>query len=112
LSLSSKYIRNYTIDKKQQHLFTPIKVCSVLPSNVNDVECVSGIHVIARSGVRLNYIVYNLSTSKIERDSAFPTEAQAFMGSYRSAITLLNPGDVSRQRNGSHLTLVNMFFYN
>jgi len=76
------------------------------------VECVSGIHVIARSGVRLNYIVYNLSTSKIERDSAFPTEAQAFMGSYRSAITLLNPGDVSRQRNGSHLTLVNMFFYN
>lgn len=59
---------------------------------------ISGIHVIARSGVRLNYIVYNLSTGKIERDSVFPTEAQAFMGSHRSDITLQNPGDVCSDR--------------
>ncbi|KAL4218424.1 E3 ubiquitin-protein ligase ubr5 [Mactra antiquata] len=58
------------------------------------VDC-EGIHVIARSGVRLNYIVYNLSSGKIQRDSAFPTEAQAFMGSHRSDITLHNTGEES-----------------
>ncbi|XP_060590423.1 E3 ubiquitin-protein ligase UBR5-like isoform X1 [Ruditapes philippinarum] len=68
------------------------------------VDC-EGIHVIARSGVRLNYIVYNLSSGKIERDSPFPTEAQAFMGSHRSDITLHNTGEESfvqlRDGNGA-----------
>ncbi|XP_052763231.1 E3 ubiquitin-protein ligase UBR5-like isoform X2 [Mya arenaria] len=68
------------------------------------VDC-EGIHVIARSGVRLNYLVYNLSSGKVERDCVFPTEAQAFMGSHRSDISLHNPGDDSfvqlRDGNGA-----------
>jgi len=55
----------------------------------------AGIHVIARSGVRLNYLVYNLSSGKVERDCVFPTEAQAFMGCHRKDVALHNPGDVS-----------------
>ena len=38
---------------------------------------------------------YNLSTGKVEHDSQFPTDAQAFMGSHRSDISLHNTGDVS-----------------
>ncbi|XP_033727140.1 E3 ubiquitin-protein ligase UBR5-like isoform X1 [Pecten maximus] len=56
------------------------------------VDC-DGIHVICRSGARLSYLVYNLTTGKVEQDSVFPTDAQAFMGSHRSDITLHNTGD-------------------
>ena len=55
----------------------------------------TGIHVIARAGVKLSYMIYNLSTGKVEHDSQFPTDAQAFMGSHRSDISLHNTGDVS-----------------
>ena len=51
--------------------------------------------MIARAGVKLSYMVYNLSTGKVEHDSQFPTDAQAFMGSHRSDISLHNTGDVS-----------------
>ncbi|KAL3890879.1 hypothetical protein ACJMK2_003152 [Sinanodonta woodiana] len=56
------------------------------------VDC-EGIHVIARAGARLSYIVYNLSTGKVDQDSLFPTDAQAFMGSHRSVIKLHNTED-------------------
>ncbi|KAH3897177.1 hypothetical protein DPMN_021362, partial [Dreissena polymorpha] len=68
------------------------------------VDC-EGIHVVAKSGVRLSYVVYNLSSGKVERESVFPTEAQAFMGCRRSNITLHNPGEDSfvqlRDGNGA-----------
>ncbi|KAK3087035.1 hypothetical protein FSP39_000732 [Pinctada imbricata] len=51
------------------------------------VDC-EGIHVIARSGARLSYIVYNLTSGKVEQDSAFPTDAQSFMGVHRREISL------------------------
>ncbi|XP_052085872.1 E3 ubiquitin-protein ligase UBR5-like isoform X2 [Mytilus californianus] len=52
-----------------------------------------GIHVIARSGSKLSYMVYNLTTGKLDQDAPFPTDTQAFMGSLRSDITLHNTGD-------------------
>lgn len=52
-----------------------------------------GIHVIARSGSKLSYLVYNLTTGKLDQDAQFPTDTQAFMGSLRSDITLHNTGD-------------------
>ena len=45
--------------------------------------------------MKLSYMIYNLSTGKVEHDSQFPTDAQAFMGSHRSDISLHNTGDVS-----------------
>ena len=52
--------------------------------------------MIARSGVKLRYMIYNLSTGKVEHDSHFPTDAQAFMGCHRSDISLHNTGEVSK----------------
>ncbi|VDH90552.1 E3 ubiquitin-protein ligase EDD1, partial [Mytilus galloprovincialis] len=52
-----------------------------------------GIHVIARSGSKLSYMVYNLTSGKVDQDAPFPTDTQAFMGSLRSDITLHNTGD-------------------
>lgn len=56
---------------------------------------VAGIHLIARSGSRLSYTIYNLTTGKVEQDATFPTDAQTFLGENRSDITLHNTGDVS-----------------
>ena len=52
------------------------------------ISLITGIHVIARSGARLSYIAYNLTTGKVEQDSPFPTDAQSFMGVHRRDITL------------------------
>ena len=41
-------------------------------------------------------MIYNLSTGKVEHDSHFPTDAQAFMGCHRSDISLHNTGEVSK----------------
>jgi E3 ubiquitin-protein ligase EDD1 len=57
--------------------------------------CAAGIHVLTRSGNKLSYVVYNLSTGKVEQDSVFPTDTQAFLGtSPNSKITLHNGGEV------------------
>lgn len=56
------------------------------------VDC-EGIHLIARSGSRLSYTIYNLTTGKVEQDATFPTDAQTFLGENRSDITLHNTGD-------------------
>lgn len=61
------------------------------------VLCIAGIHVIARSGSRLNYLVYNLSSGKVEQNCLFPTDASSFLGLGTSDIKLHNSGSVSSQ---------------
>ncbi|XP_055998190.1 E3 ubiquitin-protein ligase UBR5-like isoform X2 [Ostrea edulis] len=56
------------------------------------VDC-EGIHLIARSGSRLSYTIYNLTSGKVEQDATFQTDAQTFLGEHRSDITLHNTGD-------------------
>ncbi|ESO86003.1 hypothetical protein LOTGIDRAFT_129991 [Lottia gigantea] len=68
------------------------------------IDC-EGIHIIARSGMRLSYIIYNLSTGKIEQDCAFPTNIPSFLGSNPSDISLHHSGEESlvpvRDGNGA-----------
>ncbi|XP_062606641.1 E3 ubiquitin-protein ligase UBR5-like isoform X3 [Saccostrea cucullata] len=56
------------------------------------VDC-EGIHLIARSGSRLSYTIYNLTSGKVDQDATFQTDAQTFLGENRSEITLHNTGD-------------------
>ncbi|XP_036356729.1 E3 ubiquitin-protein ligase UBR5 isoform X2 [Octopus sinensis] len=58
------------------------------------VDC-EGIHVIARCGARLSYMVYNLSSGKVEQNSPFPTDTQSFLGNFDRPITLHNSGEES-----------------
>ena len=55
----------------------------------------TGINVLNRSGNKLSYVVYNLSTGKTEQDSVFPTDTQAFIGASERAISLHNGGEVT-----------------
>ncbi|KAK6168099.1 hypothetical protein SNE40_021993 [Patella caerulea] len=68
------------------------------------VDC-EGIHIIARCGMRLSYIIYNLSSGKIEQDCAFPTNIPSFLGTNSSEISLHHSGEDSpvpvRDGNGT-----------
>ncbi|XP_046357083.2 E3 ubiquitin-protein ligase UBR5-like isoform X2 [Haliotis rufescens] len=72
---------------------TPKKVTVVENAHILSVsvDC-DGIHVIARSGSRLNYLVYNLSSGKVEQNCLFPTDASSFLGLGTSDIKLHNSG--------------------
>ncbi len=54
-----------------------------------------GIHVICRMGAKLSYMVYSLSTGKVDQDSAFPTDTLAFIGHSQKAIQLHSCGQVT-----------------
>lgn len=54
-----------------------------------------GIHAIVRSGSRLSYIIYNISSGRIEQDNPFPSDTSSFMGLYAPHINLNCPGEVS-----------------
>lgn len=61
------------------------------------MSLLAGIHILNRSGNRLSYMIYNLSTNKVEQDSHFPTETNAFLGKNESNISLHNNGEVIYQ---------------
>ncbi|XP_044743814.1 E3 ubiquitin-protein ligase UBR5 isoform X2 [Chrysoperla carnea] len=58
-----------------------------------------GVHAVVRQGVlpntRLSYVVYNLSSGRVEQDSPFPSDTTAFMGLYPQDITLTSAGECS-----------------
>lgn len=60
-----------------------------------------GVHAVVRQGVlpntRLSYVVYNLSSGRVEQDSPFPSDTTAFMGLYPQDIALTSAGEVKRQ---------------
>ena len=66
-------------------------------SSITTCIYIAGIHVLNRSGNKLSYLLYNLSTCKVEQDSVFPTDTQAFIGASEKAVSLHNGGEVSRQ---------------
>lgn len=79
-----------------------------------NLYCLKGIHLIARSGSRLSYTIYNLTTGKVEQDATFPTDAQTFLGENRSDITLHNTGDVSfveKRTHVIHVIISQLHFY-
>lgn len=58
-----------------------------------------GIHAIVRSGTKLSYVVYNVSSGRVEQDNPFPSDTTAFMGLFPSLISLTCAGEVSVRRN-------------
>lgn len=53
-----------------------------------------GIHAIVRSGSRLSYVIYNVSSGRLEQDNPFPSDTTSFMGLYAQHISLSCPGEV------------------
>lgn len=47
-----------------------------------------GIHAILRTGAKLHYCLHNMNTGRLEYDSAFPTDTNAFLGLSQSNISL------------------------
>ncbi|KAI0232893.1 E3 ubiquitin-protein ligase UBR5 [Lamellibrachia satsuma] len=52
-----------------------------------------GIHLVTRNGPRITYLVYNLSTGKLDQESLSPTDATAFVGRSDKHIQLHNGGE-------------------
>lgn len=47
-----------------------------------------GIHAIIRTGSKLHYCLHNLNTGRLEHDSCFPTDINAFLGLSQSNVSL------------------------
>lgn len=47
-----------------------------------------GIHAIVRTGSKLHYCLHNLNTGRLEHDSCFPTDINAFLGLSQNNVSL------------------------
>lgn len=47
-----------------------------------------GIHAIVKTGTKLHYCLFNLNTGRLEHDSSFPTDINAFLGLSQSNVSL------------------------
>lgn len=57
---------------------------------------VQGIHAIVRTGnTKLSYVIYNVSSGRVEQDNPFPSDTTSFMGLQSQHISLTCPGEVS-----------------
>jgi E3 ubiquitin-protein ligase EDD1 len=54
-----------------------------------------GIHAIVRNGTKLSYVVYNVSSGRVEQDNPFPSDTASFMGLYPNLINLICAGESS-----------------
>ncbi|XP_074027095.1 E3 ubiquitin-protein ligase hyd isoform X3 [Leptinotarsa decemlineata] len=52
-----------------------------------------GIHAIVRNGSKLSYVIYNISSGRVELDNQFPSDTAAFMGMQPSNINLTCAGE-------------------
>ncbi|KAG5892960.1 hypothetical protein JTB14_015007 [Gonioctena quinquepunctata] len=52
-----------------------------------------GIHAIVRNGTKLSYVIYNISSGRVEQDNQFPSDTAAFMGLQPSHINLTCAGE-------------------
>ncbi|CAG9834089.1 unnamed protein product [Diabrotica balteata] len=68
-----------------------------IPENGGQILTVAvdgqGIHAIVRNGPKLSYVIYNISSGRVEQDNQFPSETAAFMGLYPSYINLTCAGE-------------------
>lgn len=53
-----------------------------------------GIHAVVRNGLKLSYVMYNISSGRVELDNPFPSDTASFMGLYPSLINLTCAGEV------------------
>lgn len=49
---------------------------------------VKGVHAVMRTGPKIHYCLYNLSTGRQENDAAFPTDTNSFLGANQANIQL------------------------
>lgn len=54
-----------------------------------------GVHAIVRNGNKLSYVIYNVSSGRVEQDNPFPSDTTSFMGLYPQLINLVCAGEVS-----------------
>nr|CAH7746807.1 unnamed protein product [Callosobruchus chinensis] len=54
-----------------------------------------GLHAIVRNGDRLNYVLYNVSSGRVERDNQLPGNVLAFMGTRMRNVELTCAGESS-----------------
>ncbi|XP_069676360.1 E3 ubiquitin-protein ligase UBR5 isoform X2 [Periplaneta americana] len=54
-----------------------------------------GIHAIVKTGMKLSYVVYNLSSGRAEQDSPFPSDTNSFLGLEPQNINLISAGETS-----------------
>ncbi|XP_021934340.1 E3 ubiquitin-protein ligase UBR5 isoform X2 [Zootermopsis nevadensis] len=54
-----------------------------------------GIHAIVKTGMKLSYIIYNLSSGRAEQDSPFPSDTGSFLGLEPQNINLTSAGETS-----------------
>lgn len=52
-----------------------------------------GIHAIVRHGAKLSYVVYNISSGRMEQDNPLPSDTASFLGMSPSKITLTCAGE-------------------
>ncbi|KAK9872968.1 hypothetical protein WA026_020316 [Henosepilachna vigintioctopunctata] len=76
---------------------TPRKV--QIPENGSQILTITvdpqGIHAIVRDGMKLHYVIYNISSGRVEQDNMFPSDTASFMGLYPSLINLTSAGESS-----------------
>ena len=66
---------------KRVHIPESTQIIAMTVSNI-------GIHAIVKSGTKLNYIVFNITSGRVEQESKFPTDTTAFLGQDMSLISL------------------------
>lgn len=54
-----------------------------------------GIHAIVKTGTKLSYVVFNLSSGRVEQDSPFPSDTSSFLGLEPQNISLIGAGEAS-----------------
>jgi E3 ubiquitin-protein ligase EDD1 len=54
-----------------------------------------GIHAVVKTGMKLSYVIYNLSSGRAEQDSPFPSDTSSFLGLEPQNISLTSAGETS-----------------
>lgn len=61
---------------------------------MNFLNHIAGIHAVVKTGMKLSYVVYNLSSGRAEQDSPFPSDTSSFLGLEPQNISLTSAGEV------------------
>lgn len=74
--------------------FKKIIVNEWLIINIINDQLIIGIHAIVKSGNKLSYVVYNLSTGRYVQDCYIPSDVSSFLGLQPQNISLTSSGEV------------------
>lgn len=77
-------------------LLTPLNASETIQQQLLTISVdTKGIHAIMRTGSKLHYCLHNLNTGRLEHDSSFPTDINAFLGLSQSNISLTCANETS-----------------